>query len=304
MGRGDFAGAWQISDRILQSSGEPDWTRPRHLQRVWSGAPLAGRRVLVRCYHGLGDTIQFIRLARPLRELAAEVTVWVQPALLALIAGVAGVDRVLPLHDGTPDVAYDVDIEIMELAHALRIDLSTLPRAVPYIFPPRRRSAAQRRRACIGLVWQAGGWDARRTLPDALVERLIRSVDADFVSLRPGAMRLAVSGMIDASSESIVSTAVRMAELDLVISVDTMAAHLAGALGRPVWTLLHASCDWRWMRDREDSPWYPTMRLFRQPRPDDWSAVVNVVIQTLRAHLVDCQSPRRLPPVPAFPPRR
>lgn len=103
MRRGDFAAAWRISDNVLRtrmSRGETCWHWPRHHQFVWSGAPLAGRRVLVRCYHGLGDTIQFIRFAAPLRRQASGVIVWAQPALMPLLAGAEGVDEVLPLHDG------------------------------------------------------------------------------------------------------------------------------------------------------------------------------------------------------------
>ena len=139
MRAGDFERAWEISDRVLRrrvASGETCWHWPRHLQFIWSGVPLTGQRVLVRCYHGLGDTIQFIRFAAALREIAREVLVWAQPALLPLVATADGVDRVLPLHDGTPDTEYDVDIEIMELPHALRTTLASLPQRVPYLQPP------------------------------------------------------------------------------------------------------------------------------------------------------------------------
>jgi hypothetical protein len=103
------------------ASGAAKHTGERHLQRIWLGEDLAGKRVLVRCYHGLGDTIQFIRFAKPLRAVASEVIVWAQPELIPLLRAAEGVDRLIPLHDGTPDVGYDVDIEIMELAHALRV---------------------------------------------------------------------------------------------------------------------------------------------------------------------------------------
>src|SRR5205809_1886740 len=120
MRRGDFERAWQISDLHLRdrlADGEPCWNWPRHLQPIWRGTPLAGRRVLVRCYHGLGDTLQFVRFAAPLSRVARHNIFWVQPALLGLVAGVAGVQEVLPLHDGDPGIDYDVDIEIMELPH-------------------------------------------------------------------------------------------------------------------------------------------------------------------------------------------
>src|SRR5947209_4128878 len=131
----DFARAWSINRRDLArrvAASGPKHEGPRHLQHIWHGEPLEGARVLVRCYHGLGDTLQFVRFAKPLRRIAREVIVWVQPELLHLAAGARGVDRVLPLHDGKPDVEYDVDIEIMELAFALRATRELIE-DVPYL---------------------------------------------------------------------------------------------------------------------------------------------------------------------------
>src|SRR5262245_49398219 len=121
--RGDFAAAWTTCDELLaqrlaQNDECSEW--PRQQQFVWRGESFANRRVLVRCYHGMADTIQFIRFAAPLRRIAREVTVWLQPELLSLIATAPGVDRVSAIHDGKPEFLYDVDIESMELAHALR----------------------------------------------------------------------------------------------------------------------------------------------------------------------------------------
>src|SRR3712207_7208710 len=117
MRRGEFEAAWALSDAVLRArAGVPCWHLPRHLQYVWDGTPLAGRRVLVRCYHGLGDTLQFVRFVPPLRAVAEEVTLWVQPTLLPLLATMHGIGPCAPLHDGVPDVPYDVDVEVMELA--------------------------------------------------------------------------------------------------------------------------------------------------------------------------------------------
>src|SRR3954452_6301325 len=116
----DFARAWAINDRDLArriARNAPKHEGPRHLQHIWRGEPLEGARVLVRCYHGLGDTLQFIRFAAPLRRVAREVIVWCQPELMGLVKSVAGVDRALPLHDGTVDVEFDVDVELMELPY-------------------------------------------------------------------------------------------------------------------------------------------------------------------------------------------
>ncbi|MDF3058136.1 MAG: hypothetical protein K0R17_2351, partial [Rariglobus sp.] len=166
MKRGDFERAWRLADETLaERAGRPCWHWPRHLQYIWDGSSLDGKRVLVRCYHGLGDTVQFIRFAALLKERAAEVIVWAQPALLPLLQTVAGVDRLLPLHDGVPAVDYDHDVEVMELAHICRVNPDTLPRKVPYLKPPSRTPALSRRRLNVGVIWRAGDWDERRSIP-------------------------------------------------------------------------------------------------------------------------------------------
>src|SRR4051812_16929139 len=171
MRNGDFASAWRVSDALMEFRRPPSPEMPRHVQQVWDGTPPDGRRVLVRCYHGLGDTIQFIRFVPGLRAIAAEEMVWAQPALLPLLRTMPGIGRLLPLHDGVPDVAFDVDIEVMELAHLFRPVPATLPAEVPYLFPGQ---AAGRREAGlqVGLVWQAGAWDDRRSIPAALLRPL------------------------------------------------------------------------------------------------------------------------------------
>lgn len=287
MKRGDFAAAWRISDRHLAARmrrNQPQHVLPRHFQSIWDGSRLAGKRVLVRCYHGLGDTVQFIRFAAPLRTTAREVIVWCQPALMSLVATAAGVDRVLPLHDGAPDIAYDTDIEIMELAHALRIDASDLPGPIPYLHPsiPHRLPKASNR-LNVGLIWMAGGWDTRRTLQLMSLAPLAHLENLTLVSLQRGCTDIdrASLPMLDASTDDVETLAATLKRLDLLISVDTFVAHLAGALGVPVWLLLHADCDWRWRDRGTRSIWYPTMRLFRQPTPGAWAPVVAQVASEL-----------------------
>ena len=287
MRSGDFDAAWRLSDLALarRSSGASEWNRPRHLQQIWTGAPLSNQRVLVRCYHGLGDTIQFVRLLEPLRREAREVIVWAQPELLLLIRTARGVDRTLPLHDGAPGIVYDRDIEIMELPHALRVNLETLPRTVPYLHPPKAewKMPAVPAQLRVGLVWRGGNWDRRRSVPLEMMARLAGISGVELFSLQHDAQphELAVLGATDLTGSGITELAARMLALDLVISIDTMAAHLSGALARPTWTMLHADCDWRWMTGRRDTPWYPTMHLFRQPRPGDWGAVVDEIADAL-----------------------
>ena len=288
MRRGDFAGAWAISDRILTRRGaanDSDHTLPRHLQSIWDGRPLADRHVLIRCYHGLGDTIQFIRFAKPLRAIAREVSVWVQPPLMPLAANVAGVDRVLPLHDGAPGIAYDVDIEVMELAHALRAAPAALAQNVPYIRPPERniqKHAGGRMR--VGLIWAvAGTWMPERSLRFAALAPLFDVPGIELIVLQRGPAAKEVRGfpIRDLGNDDIEVFAATLAALDLLICIDTFGAHLAGAMGVPVWLMLPAECDWRWMSTGRTSPWYPSMRLYRQPRPGDWASVVGEIARDL-----------------------
>jgi hypothetical protein len=295
MRHGRFEAAWAIADAVQAARRGVDCTRwPRHEQFIWDGSPLHGRRVLIRCYHGLGDTVQFIRYAPFVRVLAREVIVWAQPSLIPLLRGMPGIDQLLPLHNGAPGVAYDVDVESMELAHLFRSTLTTLPATVPYLSVP---TATPRRAGAtfdIGLVWRGGNWDPRRDVPLTLLESL-----AELRGVRLHALQVGSSlaewrgepGTIIGGDP--LATARAMQQLDLVITIDSFPAHLAGALGRPVWTLLQHDADWRWMTDRSDSPWYPTMRLFRQPAPGDWAAP----IAAIRQELMQLQpgKPRSLP---------
>ena len=279
MRRGDFAAAWAFSDEVLRArAGVPCWHLPRHVQYVWTGAPLAGKRVLVRCYHGLGDTIQFIRYVPLLRGVASEVTVWVQRSLLPLVRTVCGVDRAIELHDGTPDAAYDEDVELMELPHVFRTTLATLPAEVPYLHVE-PDSVEPDGNLAVGVAWQAGDWDERRSVPFELLAPLadVRGVTLHVIQHRPAEAGWDGRTGIVPPSDRIADIARLVAALDLVITIDSMPAHLAGALGRRVWTMLPRDADWRWMEGREDSPWYPTMRLLRQEREGDWAPVVRRV---------------------------
>ena len=283
MRRGDFAAAWRASDEVLRARASvPCWHLPRHEQWAWDGTPLDGRRVLIRCYHGLGDTLQFIRYAPLVHEIAAEVTVWAQPALIPLLRTARGIDRLLPLHDGSCEAGYDVDVEVMELAHVFRSTVDTLPAEVPYLHAdpaPLERDG----RLHVGIVWRAGDWDDRRSIPFPLLAPLAEVPGVVLHVLQRGVGREDAAGFgVDSGSDDVAECARVMRALDLVVTVDSMTAHLAGALGVPAWTLLHADPDWRWMQGREDSPWYPTMRLLRQPSAGEWAPVIARVAAGLR----------------------
>jgi hypothetical protein len=236
----------------------------------------------VRCYHGLGDTIQFIRYARLLKAIAAEVIVWVQPSLIPLLRSVRGIDQLLPLHDGDPEVEYDVDIELNESPYLFRTTLATIPAEAPYIFV---EPALLRRngRLQVGLIWQSGDWDNRRSIPFPLLKRLAQLDGIEWHILQRDAARAGWDGSLGyvSGGDNPLDDARIMRALDVVISVDTMTAHLAGALGVNTWTLLPFEADWRWMLDRPDSPWYPTMRLFRQREEGEWDNIIDGVAAQL-----------------------
>ncbi len=278
MRAGDFARAWEITDRDLMAvcrSTAHKHEGPRHLQRIWRGESLHGQHVLVRCYHGLGDTIQFARFLPLLRKLAREITVWCQPSLLPLIARVEGVDRAMPLHDGTPEVDFDVDIEIMEIPHAIRAGRDQIEMRRSYLRAGRGDRLAEDDTFSVGLVWDVGDWDRRRVVPAELLKRLEGS-HVRLFSLQQGpASRMAAEiGAVDISTPDIELLAARLRVLDLCICPDTMMAHLSAALGRETWVMLHAECDWRWPASGNTTFWYPTVRLFHQHIAGDWSRVV------------------------------
>jgi len=305
MRAGRFERAWAITDRdIARSVVDDKHTGPRHLQRIWRGEELRNRRVLVRCYHGLGDTIQFARFLPHLAEIAHGLTVWCQPELLPLIAGVAGVDQAIPLHDGTPEAEFDVDIEVMEIPHAIRAGRELIERHGPYLTLPRRSVPSYvvaQDALAVGLVWEVGNWDKRRVIPAQLLKELNKP-GVEVYSLQRGAGSGDVDhiGASDISTPDIIELGYRMGELDVIVSVDTMVVHLAGALGYEPWVMLHADCDWRWPSRGGASLWYPRAKLFHQHRAGVWEDVIHDVKSALVARI-----PHRLQPSwPCVPVRR
>lgn len=284
MRSGDFEEAWKLSDRMLQrGNNSSNYNLPRHFQSIWDGTPLEGKRVLVRCYHGLGDTIQFIRYAPLLKSICREVIVWVQPPLLPILLSLPAIDCILPLHDGVPDVEYDVDVEVMELPHIFRTTLSTVPSKIPYLQVEPKFLSSQHKQFSVGLVWKSGDWNECRSIPFSFLNPLAKIQGIQLYILQSGATAAGCQDDfgINPGEFCLYDYARVISGLDLVITVDSMPAHLAGALGTPVWTLLHTEADWRWMEKRSNSPWYPTMRLFRQEREGDWEPVINMVTKEL-----------------------
>ncbi len=276
---GDHEAAWAISDQVL-AARDPS-TRdqpgvPYHRRWVWDGRPFDERHVLVRCYHGLGDTLQFARFLPLLRRRAASLTVELQPELMDVLARLTGPDRWIAFRTAAPAARSECDLEIMELSHALRLRPETVP-------PPDLGFGAPPAGG-IGLCWQAGGWDPARSAPFADLAAVFRGQEV--FTLHPSPPPPGLSWLNQAGCPTAISgTADLIAGLDLVVTVDTMVAHLAGTLNRPTALLLKHDADWRWMRDRADSPWYPSMRLYRQAAPGDWASALASLARDL-PHLI------------------
>ncbi|MDQ2711417.1 MAG: ADP-heptose--LPS heptosyltransferase [Acidobacteriota bacterium] len=276
---GDFERAWLESDQITKR-GNPD------PDRFWNGQPLDGKRVLIRCLHGLGDTIQFIRYAQELRKKARAVFIEAQPTLKRLLASSDLADEVITWRESEP--AWDEQVEVVELPRIFRTELGSVPNNVPYLKTPQSYSGAASLR--VGIVWSSSQYNPARSIPAEIFARLFDIRGINFFSLQAGPERYDLkpwNGLVPSlynEESDCLETAAKLQTLDLVITVDTMMAHLAGALGRPVWTILPHRCDWRWMLKRSDSPWYPTMRLIRQQQAGGWVPVIESVKEDLRRY--------------------
>lgn len=274
MRRGDFATAWVLAAEALarrDPATRDDPRLPYHLRWVWDGQPFDGRDVLVRCYHGLGDTLMFSRFLPVLARRAARVTVEMQPHLIPLFRGFPGIGRLVPFDVARPLPPQDCDLEIMELPLALRAAPSDAP------LPPLRVTRAALPTGTLALCWGAGDWDPARSVPEDLFAPLCTG---PALSLMPGPTVLPVLNPQGCPLD-ITLTARLVAGSALVVTADTMIAHLAGMLGRPVWLLLKHDPDWRWPVPGTRTPWYPTLRVFRQPAPGDWAGVIAEVRQAL-----------------------
>ncbi len=271
---GDFEAAWQINDaRRLAAVPDP--------HRMWNGSPIDGRHLILRCLHGLGDAIQLLRYVPLIRARAASLTVEVPPGLLELAHYLPGVDRVITWGEHAPATppAWDLQLEINELPYLFRTTLGTIPPPLHLHLPESARTRARQLLSPmptprIGLAWESAAWNPERSIPLALLAPLF-TLPATFVSLQLPVAEAANAALLAAhhirtasqAGPGLVSLAAVIAELDLVLTVDTLAAHLAATLHRPTCLLLQHEADWRWLSTRTDSPWYPTLRLYRQPTP-------------------------------------
>lgn len=277
MRTGAYDRAWSISAANLSTRDPATRDDPRvpyHRRWVWDGRNFDGRHVLVRCYHGLGDTLQFARYLPLLSQRATSVAVEVQPGLIPLLRHMPGI-TLMPFDPARPLPPSQCDMEITELDFALRGAPEASP--PPYV----QATRALLPRGTIAVCHGAGDWDGERSIPESMLAGICAAGPS--ITLMPGASALPVLNPAGCPLDMEV-TASLVAAADLVITVDTMIAHLAGALCRPTWLLLKAEPDWRWNPARRDSPWYPTMRLYAQRTPGDWGAVIAEVERDLTSH--------------------
>jgi len=282
---GELDAGWQEYEwRFAVNVYDRKFDRP-----LWSGEPLTGRSILIHAEQGFGDTLQFIRYLPAVAERGGRVVLEVPKALVRLARTVVGALEVVAAGDPLP--GFECHCPLLSLPRVLKTNLATIPNAVPYLSAPADASGVWAERIAtapglrVGIVW-AG------TIVGAIDLRLLQplwEVDGvSWFSLQVGERSGDISSLSGVKIADLspwlvdfAETAAAICHLDLVISVDTSVAHLAGALGRPIWLLLRHPPEWRWLLEREDSPWYPTARLFRQRKEGDWSCVAREVVAAL-----------------------
>jgi hypothetical protein len=304
---GDFDGGWRGYEWRWKNAQRLSIGDPRNFQQpLWLGQEsIAGKRLLLYCEGGLGDTLQFCRYAALSAALGASVLLEVQPPLLDLLANLKGVSQLIA--KGSPLPPFDYQCPLMSLPLAFKTTLDSIPAAPQYLHGDKikvahwRKRLGERKRPRVGLVWSGNpnntidprrsirlaDWVAR--LPDEFqfisLQKDVRPMDEEILEASPWISRF------DTELYDFSDTAGLCECLDLVISVDTSVAHLSGSLGLRTWVLLPFIPDWRWMLDRDDSPWYPTMKLYRQRAVGDWNEVFGRVAADLhRQFRSDAQS--------------
>jgi hypothetical protein len=295
---GDFARGWDEYEwRWKKAKVTPrDFPQP-----FWDGSPLEGRTILIHTEQGLGDTLQFIRYVPLVKQRGGTVIVECPTALGPLLASCAGIDRLIAW--GAPLPAFDVHAPLLSLPRIFGTTLANVPADVPYLSADAALVESWRSELSgvpgvkIGIAWQGNPRfpaDCMRSIPLTHFTPLAQADGVRLFSLQKGtgceqlravARYLPVIDLADRLDETtggFMDTAAVMKNLDLVVTSDTSIAHLAGALGVPVWVALALGGDWRFLLEREDSPWYPTMRLFRQTRMGDWDSVFERIAAELR----------------------
>jgi Tfp pilus assembly protein PilF len=302
---GNFRAGWAEYEWRFRSKIYID-ALPKPIRPYWNGMPLPGRRLVISTDQGFGDSFQFARYITMAAARCGEVTVICRPPQMSLLSRIPGVRAcVTDLKQAGDHAAF---CWLASLPYVFGTELSNIPAQVPYLAaaPIRRahwRAELARRVGSegvrVGLVWAGNNEnsaDWRRSIPLAALRELTEIPGVQLVSLQkplPETDRAVFIelGLPDLSADltDFGETAAVIANLDLVVSVDSAVAHLAGAMGVPTWTLIYEPADWRWMTRREDSPWYPTMRLFRQPRAGQWQEPIGRLITALRQYMQNAE---------------
>ncbi len=300
--------AWLVGGDFRRGWREYEWRwktpacRPRDFsQPLWDGSTLTGRTILLHAEQGFGDTLHFVRYAAMVRRHGGTVLLECQPPLLPILQGCEGVDRLIGRGDDLPD--FDVHCPLMSLPHVFGTTLDDVPADVPYLVADEELVARWKTRLDgidgfrVGIAWQGNrnhpGFQFRRIplagfapladVPGVRLVSLQKGEGVEQLDELGGQFEVARLGDdVDEASGAFMDTAAVMKNLNLVITSDTAVAHLAGALRVPVWLGIHVAQDWRWLLDRDDTPWYPTMRLFRQQRFGEWGEVFERIQAELR----------------------
>jgi hypothetical protein len=286
--KGEFERAWKESD-LLRISQRQD------PHRFWDGLALNGRDVMLRYLHGYGDAIQFLRYLPQLQQITRSLTLQVPPALLPLFCKVPWANAVITWEQ--QESPWDTQIECMELPYIFRTTLANIPNVLScwqFDEDTNSKTYLNDKPFKVGLVWNAGEWKPSRSIPITEFKLLMQTRAIAFHNLQGGVAKEEWSLVDKVCStqtpqlpDGIPSLARAIVSMDLVITVDTLAAHLSGTLGTPVWLLLEPAADWRWMVDRRDSPWYPSMTIFRCGRMEDWGSLTLRVQKQLELLLLD-----------------
>jgi len=293
------------------------WKRPQqgsyrnYPEPRWDGSDLDGKTIFLHAEQGLGDTFQFIRYAQIAKEKGGTVIAGVQKPLVKLLSLCPYIDKVIALDEKPP--AFDLHAPLMSLPYILKTTIDTVPTGIPYLYADpklvehwKKERLSSDKNIKVGICWQGNNkystpmlratvalksieiskLNPRGTIPGVSIYSLQKTTGTDQLKTLPPEFTIRTfDDDFDESNGRFMDTAAVIKNLDLVITVDTSIGHLAAALGKPTWVILPNPPDWRWMLECDNTPWYPTMRLFRQPTPGDWEGVIEVVTQELKKYV-------------------
>ncbi len=295
---------WLITGNYEQGWPEHEWRwrlkkymRRQFQQPLWNGEEFRGKRILLFAEQGLGDTIQFIRYAPMVKALGGSVIIETQPPLAALLRSCPGIDEVVIQNDPLPE--FDWQVPLICMPRIFQTKVETVPQSVPYLripegFVPPVLPPLPEGKKKIAICWAGSPThdnDRNRSCPIEALAPLFEDSRFTWVSFQKGPAVEKLKTFPAAKSvvnwgdhfRDFVDTAWATQQVDLILAVDTSVVHLAGALGRPTWLMIPFNPDWRWMLERSDTPWYPTMQIFRQSKPQDWPGLISTIHATLSA---------------------